>query len=408
MNLFQHISIRDLYWRYRCLVINALCVLLGCSEKTLVPDKIRKLLVLSSEGMIGDFVLMSPFLKELRRLLPETSITLTVPGKVYPLAANCPHVNRVIVLPDRSIRSLLSKIMKNILFARRVLRPEEFDAAILTTDNVDYYLATFMIYFAGIPVRIGFGNENSGFLHKRKSDLMLENLFNIRIPFRNEIIHQKDIFLQLLEPFGTAGRSVTPEIWGKEDDAAFSAGFFQELNSRNGNGRPYFAIGISAAALKRDWGIANYKKFIEMADAKYNPFWIFIGPGSDGSKYATIFDGISNSFNAAGRFSLTELYSVLKNCVLYIGPDSGPAHIAAASGCRVLEISCHPEGGSIYSINSPERFGPVADNVRIVRPSKAEEGCSDECRSFRQHCILNISPGDVLTALDSLCKEYQK
>lgn len=403
MNLLR-IIIRNLYWFYRRLVINSVCLLCGRSEVAQIPEKPGKLLVLAPEGMIGDFILMSPFLKELRKLLPDTSITLAVPGKTYPLAVNCPYVNETMLLPERSIRSLLSKIVKNIIFGRNILRPKKFDAAILTTDNVDYYLGSFMIYSAGIPIRVGFGNDESTLLHSRKADLMLENLFNIRIPFKENIIHQKDIFLQLLEAFGPSGNQAEPEVWESEGDTIKAVNFFKELESENTGKRPYFAIGISAAALKRDWGQDNYKKFIAVATEKFDPFWIFVGPESDRLKYDVVFDGIDNSSNAAGKFSLTELHAVLKNCSVYVGPDSGPAHVAATSGCRVLEISCHPEGGSIYSINSPERFGPVSGKVRIVRAAKAAPGCSDECCRLEAHCILNITVDDVLNGLGDLLR----
>ncbi len=45
---------------------------------------------------IGDVVLTTPLLRELRRNLPRAWITLVVKKQVYNLVVNCPYVNEVL------------------------------------------------------------------------------------------------------------------------------------------------------------------------------------------------------------------------------------------------------------------------------------------------------------------------
>ncbi len=48
-------------------------------------EEIKKVLVLKTDG-IGDFVLTTPFLRELRAMLPKAQITLVVNPTIYNLA----------------------------------------------------------------------------------------------------------------------------------------------------------------------------------------------------------------------------------------------------------------------------------------------------------------------------------
>jgi len=71
-----------------------------------LPDALedaRRLLVIRLDR-IGDLVLFSPFLRELRRCAPKARITLVVSPETADLAARCPRVDEVLVF-DRGGRT---------------------------------------------------------------------------------------------------------------------------------------------------------------------------------------------------------------------------------------------------------------------------------------------------------------
>jgi ADP-heptose:LPS heptosyltransferase len=106
--------------------------------------------------------------------------------------------------------------------------------------------------------------------------------------------------------------------------------------------------------------------------------------------------------NAVGQTSLREAGALLTRCHLFVGNDAGPMHLAAAAGLPVIEISCHPLGGSTGQVNSPARFGPWRVPHVILRPAKAMDPCSDACISHLAHCIQGVSIEQVKEAMTRL------
>ena len=62
---------------------------------------------------------------------------------------------------------------------------------------------------------------------------------------------------------------------------------------------------------------------------------------------------------------LREVCAVLECCDIFIGNDSGCAHLAAAVGCSTIVVSRHPSDGDPNHYNSPVRFAPYANNARV-------------------------------------------
>jgi len=53
-----------------------------------------------------------------------------------------------------------------------------------------------------------------------------------------------------------------------------------------------------------------------------------------------------------GKTNLSELYNILRNCELYIGPDSGTLHIASMLNKPVI---------GLFATSNPERTGPIGN-----------------------------------------------
>lgn len=400
-------TVRDLYWLYRRLLINSLCYILApfCRhDRTTDIRNARRILVMAQDGKIGDFILLSPFLKALRKTLPDSYIALGVSTKTFQLAENCPYADKIIKLPDQKPHSLISKLIRNFILARELIAPENFDAAILTVDNIDYYLASFMIFFAGIPSRIAYGRETFG-LHPRKKDLQLDLLLTLPLRFHPDKLHQTEIFLNILDELGLEYIQEPPEIWYSKDALSRAGEILKEINREK---RPLWGLCISAAASKRNWPLENYATLVKCLSEKYKPFWLFTGLPEDSAYFEKIFHGLdpNAAVNLAGKINLQVLFLLLKESDLFIGPDSGLAHIAALASKNLVEISCHPVSGSPYSINSPERFAPKGNNIIIVRPAMPMDDCTFECTATVPHCIKNVQVSDVAEAIARCIKVF--
>lgn len=73
----------------------------------------------------------------------------------------------------------------------------------------------------------------------------------------------------------------------------------------------------------------------------------------------------------AGQTSLEELAALAQECDLFLCPDSGPMHVAAAAGARVLGVYAMEE-------DFPQRWAPLSCPSLILRPQPL--GCPAGCR----------------------------
>src|SRR5512141_888224 len=107
---------------------------------------------------IGDVVLMSAFLRELRRNASDASITLVVKPGTRELVERCPYVNEVLPFDwGASGRMATLRLRaRAAAMARKELWPRRFDLALHPRWDADYYQASFLTYFSGAATRVGY------------------------------------------------------------------------------------------------------------------------------------------------------------------------------------------------------------------------------------------------------------
>jgi heptosyltransferase-3 len=120
----------------------------------------------------------------------------------------------------------------------------------------------------------------------------------------------------------------------------------------------------------------------------------------------------------SGQLSLAQVSNLLKGCSLYVGPDTGITHLAAAEGCPTV---------ALYGPTNPRYWGPWPkgytqdrspfdrqgsqrrNNVFVVR---RESGCSrcliegchnDVTRPSR--CMQELNPETVIDVIDEMLIE---
>jgi ADP-heptose:LPS heptosyltransferase len=92
-----------------------------------------------------------------------------------------------------------------------------------------------------------------------------------------------------------------------------------------------------------------------------------------------------------GRLSLKHLAAVLRGVDLMITVDSGPMHIAAALGTRVL---------ALFGPTDPARNGPWSpEDMCVSRHGVCECFHLRRCRAARW-CLDDVQPGEVAAAVE--------
>ena len=137
---------------------------------------------------------------------------------------------------------------------------------------------------------------------------------------------------------------------GKRPDAAFWAGLVREL-------------------LRRD----------------FRPI-LFGGPAEVGLGQAVQAKLNAPVLNLCGQLSLEELAVTGQSLQLFITPDTGPMHLAAWTGTRVLNLSLGPV--------NPWETGPFQPGHFVLRSKVSCAGCW-RCTRSRLHCHAAFTPAKV-------------
>jgi heptosyltransferase-2 len=343
---------------------------------------------------LGDAVISTAALRRLKEALPDTSITLLCPSKLAPLWQHHPSVQSTISFsPGESVFSV-----------GRKLRAVPFDCALVFPSS---FRSAFEIWFSRVPVRIGFGGRCRGWMltrtiakppqrqMRKRSETEIKKLAQTNLPRSDEYTfadHHIHHYLHLGAALGASPEPCEPSL--AVSDSEIEA-FRQKWNlSSSFEGR---TCGLNPGA---EYGRAKrwpVERFIAAAQEITNRIpcrWIIFGSNQDEQLGAEITTALSRTnleaLNLVGKTSLRELMAGLKCCDALLSNDTGPMHVAAALGTRVIV----PFGST-----SPELTGPGLPGDNRHALIKGEAPCAPCFRricpiDFR--CMKSISPEKVI------------
>jgi heptosyltransferase-2 len=189
--------------------------------------------------------------------------------------------------------------------------------------------------------------------------------------------HQLHEYLHLAAALGANPAPLAPLLAVTEAEVAAARAKFGVASDR-----PLFGLNPGA-----EYGPAKRwpaEKFIAAAmeiQRQTNCVWLLFGGKNDDALSQQIFSALNHSsftiHNFCGKTSLRELMSLLKLCRVVLTNDTGPMHVAAALGTRVVV----PFGST-----SPELTGPGALGDAQHRLIKSDAACSP--------CFLRECPVD--------------
>ena len=363
----------------------------------------RRILVLRLDG-IGDVVLTSPFLRQLRKATPRAKITLLVQPFVRNLMEQCPYVDEVLVFDPRAPRFCrpLWQHWRALNLAFHELLPRHFDLAIHPRWDTDRSHATFLAYFSGAPRRAGCSEAVRGLQGQQENkgwDRLLTDVLQ-DVGAKHEVEHNA----AMLRFLGAVGGERTLEVWLSDADRSAAAAKWRYHGVRQDD--VVVVLGLGAGERKRMWPLDRFLETAAWMQREYGAVILLAG-GADESSIAEDFTRSISAkvVNAAGCTTLRETAALFERATLYIGNDTGAMHMAAAVGAKVVEISCHPQDGAAAHANSPVRFGPLGVPHRIVRPGLASFPCVESCQATEPHCILGVDVTAVKQAVQELLAE---
>lgn len=375
-------------------------------QSTICLDAVRRVAVMRLDG-VGDYVLFTPVLRELRRSLPQISdLALVTTPAVAELARRSPYVDTVIEVsvgsgvrtPGTSSKSQALRQLWAFEGSRRSVRAFDPDLAIVPRWDVDTYHASLLAWLSGAPRRLGFCDHRLSDLgpRRRPYDIFMTTAMKPGGE-KHEVLRN----LGMLRNIGVDPMSLELELSTSIADSAFAAATLARIGFDAGG--MLVALGIGARDPKRRWSPNGFRAVARWLVDTYRARVVVIGAPAEGRLGSFIAKGMGSSVvSLVGRCTIPETAALLAKCSLFVGNDSGPMHLAAAGKSAVVELSCHPRDGAPLHPNDPARFGPWGVPHRVARPDAPLAPCVDSCSSTQSHCIALVTVSRVQQAVEDL------
>lgn len=362
-----------------------------------MPDGPPSFLIVRLDAM-GDLILTTPLFRDLKRSFPGSTITVVTHHAFRSLIEDNPFVDELFTLPPVNRRALMADarfVWLTLKFVLLKLSRHRYSHAISPRWDIDIPPANLLCLLAPASRTVGFPDRS-----KVRFDWpfsLLGNLFDITVSaigVEHEVFRGRSV----VNALGGTCSHHRPEIFPRPQDRQNAAGLLYSAP----HCATKIAIGIGAQDAYRRWPIENYAQVIRELGSQCCIFSVIVCAPSEkrtAERLAALVDVPSCVIAEA---DLRVAVSVMELCDVFIGNDSGPAHMAAAAGCAVVVISPHPRGGDRNHANSPVRFAPLCERCIVLQPSESQPPCLTFCGGGAPHCILAVTPEQVVQAVQTV------
>lgn len=363
-----------------------------------LPTRGRLSIIIFRLDAMGDVVMTTPLLRELRRAYPNSHCTVVVQNAFRPLLVTNPHTDEILSLPEITAGWLpvrAKQLLAAWLLYWRYLRGKTYDLAISPRWDVDEHHATLLCLLANAQTRVGYTETASPL--KQKLNRGFDAAFNICLPaasVRHEVVRN----LAVVEVLGGTVQDSSLEVRISERDRAFA----RRLLARVTASTRVIALGIGARSAGRRWPLERYAECIWRLARQVQVQPVILCSAEERPEAQQLAGSLPGGGMLVSGVPLREACAVLEHCDLFLGNDSGTAHLAAAMNCKTIVISRHPLNGDPSHGNSPLRFGPYCKVARVLQPLVGLDDCTDRCRRQEPHCITSVSVDEVVVAAQAM------
>lgn len=340
-----------------------------------------KNIIVRMPNWIGDMVMATPILTDLRKAYPQASITAMCRAPICDLLKEDPDVNELFCFSKRSSFSRRSDT-KNII---EKLRPGKYDLGILLTHSLS---SAWWFWQGKVKTRLGYDCNGRRFFLSQA------------VPFPDSIERQHLVltYKMLLEPLGIPISDSSPRLHlaDREVEAA------RTLLHQHGVSKEKTIIGINPGATYGSAKCWLPERFREVAVKLLNDpnvSIVFFGDQPTAPLVKQICQGLGpRVVNLAGLTSLREVAALISLCDVLLTNDSGPMHIADALGTKLIALF----GSTNERVTGPYRTGKVIHKHVECSP------CYQRTCPIDFRCMKQIESEEVYQALIGMIKKKSK
>jgi heptosyltransferase-2 len=351
---------------------------IGFRWHTVLNADVKNILLVRTDR-IGDVILSLPMLPLLKSRFPNARISVLARNYTRELVERHSCVDEVLVYENEdSVRSLWNTL--------KHIRARKFDLAIIPYPR---FRSTFLMFLAGIRLRVGTGYRWYSILFNRK---VYEHRKDAQ---RHEVEYNLNLLRSLgIEIDGAAQFELTISSPAKKAVDSFLA-----ENSISGEEK-FVILHPGSGGSARDWRAENFSELGDKVKALLGLKVLVSGGNGEDRLVQNVVEGMkTRPVAAVGKFSLDELGALIQRAAVFVSNSTGPMHIAAILGTPVVAffppiLQC-----------SPVRWGPYTEKKKVfIADNKTCTLChGSRCRS--NVCMDQIKIDEVVLAIRQLWNE---
>lgn len=355
-----------------------ICSFLAEQAPPLQTNELKSILILKL-GSLGDVVHTLPLVNVLRDSFPRVRIGWIVEKRFSDLIERHPSVDEVFVF-DR-VKSISRSFRAFIRIVRKI-RSKKYDIIVDLQGNLK---GSLFVLLSGCCRRMGF----------RRGSSRIENVstFFTNWKVAEEGSHIIERNLSFAKVLGVEGRNISFRISVLESAKRDIDDF---LKGKNIQDRQIVIMHPGVTWVTKRWALKNYSLLAEKITKRFSNSAIVVTAGPGESALA---DKIQKSCSAhtvvAKNMNLSGFTALLDRCDVFISSDTGPLHLAAALGKKVI---------GLYGPTDPVRNGPYGSANFVIRKEMSCSGCwQRKCSDVR--CMDGITVSDVMGKVEACLKK---
>ena len=313
-------------------------------------------IVIRPPNHLGDCVMALPMINETGEAYPGSSVSVLVPENLACLYENNAAVDNILPIPSGHVHGTLA-----VFRIKEILAPHQFDIGYVLPPS---FGAAAGFKLAGVRRRIGYIADGRR--------LLLSSPLPLPAPLSST--HRSELYFDLLRRgSGQDLEYSKPKLFLHDDDTNAATEILASFGISIET--PFAVIAFRAVAESRRWGVANYVELCKELIRDKGFSIVLIGSADDfreGEEIASV-AGTGGVANLAGKTNLRETAAVISRAEVFIGNDSGPAHLAAAVGAPLVVLS---------GADDPKVTSPISSRKRLVRCEQLD------CLG----CVKNVCP----------------
>lgn len=328
-------------------------------------------IIVSRTDKIGDLVLSIPSFYMIKKMYPQSKLTVLVRNYNYDVVKNLSYVDEVIKIDDYEqgmIEDKIKSINADIFVA---LYSDKIVAKLARISKAKWRVGPFSKLNS-------FFSYNKGVWQKRSKSI------------KNEAEYNLDLVRSIDSDLYDKNFEINTEIVCGEEHKIF----IKEWLKENDNINKFILIHPFSGGSAKNITDNQYSQLIERILKENNNYKIVISSSIQDKERAEKIKKNVNSKNVyifANEGSLLKLAALIDKCELFIGTSTGPTHIAGALGKNIIGI--YP----IKRTQSPLRWGVYGNkNVNYILP----EGNREE--DYSRKDFISWGEKDIVKILEIL------